>query len=128
MSWVVRVLISVMIPLVLGMGIVATGVPRSAYRKASTFWEFAGVYEPKMQRVSAIPSHMAPQPLPLTLRKVTEGVLYVVGIVPGFAVAILVYDRLTFRYMRDRHVRCPDCGHILSGLTEPRCPECGRAI
>jgi hypothetical protein len=128
LSWTVRVLISVSIPLVIGLGAVATGLPRKAYQHADTFWEFTGIYEPTMKRYPAVPAHRGPKPLPPRLRYVTEAVLYVAGIVPGFVLAIFVYDRLTFRYMRDRHLRCPQCGHILSGLSEPRCPECGRPI
>ena len=129
MTWPARVLISVMIPLICGIGVAATGLPRKAYNNAAQFWALTGLYDPTPipvpRRIQ--PERRAPN-LTLTLRYITEGTLYTVTIFPAFILAIFIYDRLTFRYSRDRYLHCLECGQILQGLTEPRCPECGKTI
>ncbi len=129
MSWPTRVVISVMIPLICGIGVAATGLPRKAYNNAPRFWALTGLYDPTPIPVPKRrqPEKRAPN-LTLTLRYVTEGALYTVTIIPAFIMAIFIYDRLTFRYSRDGYLRCLQCGHILQGLTAPRCPECGKVI
>ena len=121
MGWGTRVLISVGIPLLLGVAASSLGIQRWLYNNAVYFWKLAGLY----------PHDLAARrrpPLSGTLRFVTEGLIYAVAIIPAFVLAIFIYDRLTFRYTRSDQIHCPQCGHILQGLTEPRCPECGRPI
>lgn len=105
-----------------------TGLPRWAYNHARSIWALTGLYDPTFVVEPARPARKVPPNLTRTQRYITEGVIYTVMIVPAFVLAILVYDRLTFRYSRDRQLRCLQCGHILHGLTEPRCPECGESI
>lgn len=128
MSWVTRVTISVSLPLACGALFAYTGVQRWAYTKAGAFWELAGLHDSTPLPTSPIPAGLQSPPLTSRLRKITEGVLYCVMIVPAFVLAIFLYDRLTFRYFRDGQLHCLQCGHILQGLVAPRCPECGRAI
>ena len=45
----------------------------------------------------------------------------------AFAIATLSLI-LGFKLYKPKYLRCPACGYILKGLSEPRCPECGRAI
>lgn len=128
LGWPARTLISVSIPLAIGLLLANTGLPRWAYNNARYFWALAGLHDLTPVRVPARPAHERPRPLTPRLRYITEGAIYAVMIIPAFVLAIFIYDRLTFRYHRDLHLRCPDCNHILQGLTEPRCPECGRRI
>jgi len=32
------------------------------------------------------------------------------------------------RYAATRHLRCPECGYLTTGLHSDRCPECGRGL
>ncbi len=121
MAWGTRVLISIGIPLLLGIGASALGIQRWLYNNAIHFWKLAGLYPHDLSRKYK-------PPLSGTLRYVTEGLIYAIAIIPAFVLAIFIYDRLTFRYTRSDQIHCPQCGHILQGLTEPRCPECGRPI
>ncbi len=128
MTWPTRVLISVLIPLVCGVGVASTGLPRWAYNNAYRAWSLTGLYDPAPVQVRARSAHTARPNLTLPQRFITEGMIYTVMIVPAFVLAIFIYDRLTFRYFKDRYLRCLECGHILRGLSEPRCPECGERI
>jgi hypothetical protein len=125
MRWGMRAAISVSIPLLIGVALANLGVHRSIYKNAVRFWESAGLYDSTPVRT---PSRYAPRPLDKKLRYVTEGAIYSLTILPAFLLAIFIFDRLTYRYSRDHYLRCPACGHILAGLSEPRCPECGRPI
>ncbi len=128
MTWPTRTLIAVLIPLSMGIGIAATGLPRWAYNNARSFWALTGLYDAEWVTVPATPSRRIRPNLSPTQRYITEGTIYTVMIAPAFVLAIFIYDRLTFRYSRERELRCLQCGHILRGLTAPRCPECGERI
>lgn len=46
----------------------------------------------------------------------------------GVALYAAILFRVTAQYLRQRSYRrgyCPQCGHSLTGFSEPRCPECG---
>lgn len=128
LGWATRATISIAIPLACGLLLASTGLPRRVYNHAGRFWEITGLYDSTPVKVLARREHQARPPLSKTLRYITEGAIYATMIVPSFVLAIFIYDRLTFRYSRERLIRCLQCGHILQGLSEPRCPECGEPI
>lgn len=54
--------------------------------------------------------------------------IFLVGPLPGGAVALVAVSRITYDppHLRAAEPRCPNCGYDLRGQRECRCPECGR--